>query len=628
MEAKTTTKDDSRVENTTNKGRYSVECIQSSNFKHVPFEQIDYAIYKASTNTVAFTTTEERMPLWIEALRARYQDGLHINTNIKDDSTKCDKVTIHLISTKSSINQNLITITALINNGRIQVQGRSYKEWGNEEFPRLLAIINSSPAKTNPTKDLEAFVELITINQKPTTMEKDDHTIEDKSEPDINTNALNDEPMFSIMKSSLASLEADFVLFKQATQMSINDLTVQLDNKDGEINNLKNEITLLKTTNLNQKQSICDLTLKQSQIEDELKKLKNKHKSLEKKNTDQLQKLQTLNKENIQTNEETTSQIQPNITVLISNSFGTLKDNLNQPDDEIQRDEMSTSQNTLLDDTKDQPPQPNKVNNGETIILCDSNGRHINPNLLCPGSKTSYIRCPTLSDANKIMEQTTFTNPKTFLLHCGTNDLESNQSDEEITGHLKSTVTTISSKHPESKVIISTLLPRKDNLNERTKNINQSLEETFSASKIYVVKHDNIKTKDLRDKKHLNTIGVKRFALNLKRAYFGHSPQNADKTRKSYNHPRKFRWQSNQQTNTTIPPFHQNHTTNHQHPNEFHTINNPYTPFFYNRMPFNQHPPHKSTSQTAGNRMMKQEEEKLPEEMVQLIKLLHTRYVN
>jgi hypothetical protein len=90
----------------------------------------------------------------------------------KDDSTKCDKVTIHLGSTKNSINQNLITITALINNGRIQVQGRSYKEWGNEEFPRLLAIINSSPAKTNPTEDLEAFVELITINQKPSTMEK------------------------------------------------------------------------------------------------------------------------------------------------------------------------------------------------------------------------------------------------------------------------------------------------------------------------------------------------------------------------------------------------------------------------------------------------------------------------
>jgi septal ring factor EnvC (AmiA/AmiB activator) len=113
------------------------------------------------------------------------------------------------------------------------------------------------------------------------------------------------------MKSSLASLEADFVLFKQTAQMSINYLTFQLDNKDGEISNLKTEITLLKTTNVSQQQSICDLTLKQSQIEDELKKLKNKHKSLEKKNTDLSQKLQTLNKENIQTNEETTSQIQP-----------------------------------------------------------------------------------------------------------------------------------------------------------------------------------------------------------------------------------------------------------------------------------------------------------------------------
>jgi hypothetical protein len=131
----------------------------------------------------------------------------------KDDSTKCDKVTIHLASTKNSINQNHIVIRALINNGRIQVQGKSCKEWGNEEFPRLLAIIYSSPAKTNPTEDLEAVVELLTINQKPSTMEKDDHAIEDKSEPDINTNSLNDEPMFSSMKSSLASLEADFVLF-------------------------------------------------------------------------------------------------------------------------------------------------------------------------------------------------------------------------------------------------------------------------------------------------------------------------------------------------------------------------------------------------------------------------------
>ena len=135
---------------------------------------------------------------------------------------------------------------------------------------------------------------------------------------------------------------------------------------------------------------------------------------------------------------------------------------------------MSTTQNTLLDHTKDQPPQPSKVNNGETIILCDSNGHHINPNLLFPGSKTSYIRCPTLNDANRIMEQTTFTNPKTFLLHCGTNDLESNQSDEEIMRHLESTVTTISSKHPKSKVILSTSTITQKRRSERKDQKHQS----------------------------------------------------------------------------------------------------------------------------------------------------------
>jgi hypothetical protein len=41
----------------------------------------------------------------------------------------------------------------------------------------------------------------------------------------------NDEPALSNMKCSLASLEADFVLFNQMTQQSINDLIVKLSKK-------------------------------------------------------------------------------------------------------------------------------------------------------------------------------------------------------------------------------------------------------------------------------------------------------------------------------------------------------------------------------------------------------------
>ncbi len=111
------------------------------------------------------------------------------------------------------------------------------------------------------------------------------------------------------------------------------------------------------------------------------------------------------------------------------------------------------------------------------------------------------------------------------MLHCGTNDFESNPSDNEITDQIKMTTANILKKYPRSRVIISTLLPRKDALDNRTKNINKNLEKAFSTTNFNVVKHDNIKTEDLRDKKHLNIIGVKRFALNLKRAYFGHPPR-------------------------------------------------------------------------------------------------------
>jgi coenzyme F420-reducing hydrogenase gamma subunit len=54
----------------------------------------------------------------------------------------------------------------------------------------------------------------------------------------------------------------------------------------------------------------------------------------------------------------------------------------------------------------------------ETIILCDSNGKHLDMNLLCPGTTTSYIKCPTTAEAIKILEHHTFTNPKTIIIHC------------------------------------------------------------------------------------------------------------------------------------------------------------------------------------------------------------------
>ena len=74
-----------------------------------------------------------------------------------------------------------------------------------------------------------------------------------------------------------------------------------------------------------------------------------------------------------------------------------------------------------------QLPNNNKKNEedntytGQTIIMCDSNGRLLNIRHLCPKSTTSYIRCPTLKHAEEIINTSNFSNPQTLIFHCSTN---------------------------------------------------------------------------------------------------------------------------------------------------------------------------------------------------------------
>jgi hypothetical protein len=81
----------------------------------VPYEKFDYNIYKASSNVVAFTTSEERIVKWTKAIFLRYHLGLDKNDNTSNlkflweeqpspnDESKCDKITVHLSRKYSKI---------------------------------------------------------------------------------------------------------------------------------------------------------------------------------------------------------------------------------------------------------------------------------------------------------------------------------------------------------------------------------------------------------------------------------------------------------------------------------------------------------------------------------------------
>ena len=101
--------------------------------KSAPFETIDLSIYRPSAKCLAFSTSEDRLLLWITAFQYRYHeltgDAAEYKVTWEEQdspsaTSKCDKIIIHLIRLTSTGEEQL------------QVQGKKFEEWSEFEFPR------------------------------------------------------------------------------------------------------------------------------------------------------------------------------------------------------------------------------------------------------------------------------------------------------------------------------------------------------------------------------------------------------------------------------------------------------------------------------------------------------------
>ena len=170
--------------------------------------------------------------------------------------------------------------------------------------------------------------------------------------------------------------------------------------------------------------------------------------------------------------------------------------------------------------------------NSKNLLICwDSNRKHIETRRLCSLNTTDFVATPMLNDVYRAIENSTHTQLKTILIHCGTNDAEQKDVHEIINAY-KHILNLISRKYANTTVIISQLLPRKDILNNKIIDINQSLNNEFSNNdKINIIFHKNINSRFesentdasnaasiLRDNKHLSQTAAAMFAGNLKYA--------------------------------------------------------------------------------------------------------------
>jgi preprotein translocase subunit SecD len=367
-----------------------------------------------------------------------------------NDDSKCDKITIHLSRKDSKHNENIVSAIIYVSTGRIQIQGKYLLEWGDSEFIALLNIVNairdgeiSDEIQESSVNDLGKFIDLISTPKTLEIQENIEIENDGANEPTFTeneeTNMNSPEPRdksFIAVKNTVANVESEFILFKQEMYKSFAAVQATLKEKDQKIELLNKRINALEAINdlLNKQQNIK----KQEEFENKLNKIEQhllaKSSSLpdQKVESDEAQEHASHpNSPNNTTSfqESNTPETKmpddkfiftPNIPT--SNNFSSLTD---EHEDTI----PCTNPDTTPLEHKNYNPQKTpsaekKIISTETVILCDSNGKHLDMNLLCPGTTTSYIRCPTTAEAIKILEQHTFTNPKTIIIHCGTNDIE------------------------------------------------------------------------------------------------------------------------------------------------------------------------------------------------------------
>ena len=116
---------------------------------------------------------------------------------------------------------------------------------------------------------------------------------------------------------------------------------------------------------------------------------------------------------------------------------------------------------------------------------------------------------PTTEDMVTYIRPPLKRNPDRFIIHVGTNDSRSNQDPETIARNIVEVA--CNSKTDTNKVLISRIVPQRDNLNGKGRQVNIFLTKFCMENDFVYVNHDNIKPRQHCNYGgiHLNTLGSK-----------------------------------------------------------------------------------------------------------------------
>lgn len=321
----------------------------------------------------------------------------------------------------------------------------------------------------------------------------EEHFNED-NEPDDPTEISNLHDSLATMKEQFARLEVELVRLREDMSLPAdpNDNKNKEDDHRKELAALRKEVKDLKREREESSKQLISLS-------EELRQLKEDHQAHSQQLLCLTEKL--LHSEQGESSNRPT-EASPMLCAL--------------PHAVFEQDQHPAPPPTVLPSTTTMPATPlHTEEQPEIVLLMDSNGKFLKEKKLFPKHRTRKIWCANTKAALDLLTEEQVGRPSHIIIHTGTNDLQI-QGDRVATS-LRQVVEKASANFPNSRVVMSTLLPRRDFHPDTINWINARLSRDCAMKpNVFLAQHPTLNLGSLFDSVHLHKKAVTTFAKKLK----------------------------------------------------------------------------------------------------------------
>lgn len=408
-------------------------------------------------------------------------------------------------------NDTKLTVN-LYHNGTVMVQG---PETSLNEFQRNFKNLKLEVQKIKKDPEVKRNTEDGLCNTIGTNINPSSRTpITDRH---INTPA---SPKIKALKDNIAELEQDFFLFKEETTNNLHQLlNLNSHHSIQQLQQLCSAVRQLEEDNQELRQELRrvreELVIREQHSHTLERLLEETRNQLHTKQHQQCVSTQTHSTSSPERVPNSTPH-QKSVSTQPQSSFTPATRQSPQAPQSLKRKENSnTTQSHPPRTTPPMSTSREQKSKDNIVILCDSNGHHLDPRRLFPGRSVKKFWCPTSHSALRLLREGVLGVPSHIIIHTGTNDLSARRMD--VTKALSNVVKTASRIYPRAKVIISTLLPRRDVPHRIISTINAEIARVCAPMpNVHIADHQRITHKHLYDHIHIHQEGMRLFAKTIK----------------------------------------------------------------------------------------------------------------